>query len=117
MAPSLDDTLRNLERPTIVVVGGSRDLLESCKEISRSGVPAAVVSCDLGSVTTTVAARRPFAIVVPEALIAFDEGEFRALARDVRAQIISVPDENHARTVLASLLFTPLKRALLSWTL
>ena len=115
MALPSDDTLRNLMSPSIVVIGGSRSLLASCKEVSRSGVPARVFGCELSDANTIVAAKRPFAIVIPQSIVEFDEDEFHALARDVRARIVVVPDDRCQDDALAGYLFGPLKQALESW--
>ena len=74
----------------MLVVGGPPSLLESARRAARSVPPAEVVFCELRDAPTRVAETWPFAIIISEDLYAFDAAEFDALARDVKARLITV---------------------------
>jgi hypothetical protein len=84
------NTLETAPATTVLVVGGPPLLIECTEQAARSVPPAQVVSCELRDAPTRVAELWPFAIVMSEDLYAFDSAEFDALARDVRARLITV---------------------------
>ena len=84
------NTLETAPATTVLVVGGPHALVACTEQAARSVPPAQVVSCELRDAPTRVAELWPFAIVMSEDLYAFDSAEFDALARDVRARLITV---------------------------
>ena len=84
------NTLETNPQTTVLVVGGPPALLECTEGASRSVPGAEVVSCELRDAPTRVAELWPFAIVMSDDLYVFDSAEFDALARDVRARLITV---------------------------
>ena len=84
------NTLETAPATTVLVVGGPQVLIECTQQAALSVPPAEVVSCELRDAPTRVAELWPFAIVMSEDLYAFDSAEFDALARDVRARLITV---------------------------
>jgi hypothetical protein len=91
------NTLETNPATTVLVVGGPHLLVE-CARKAASAVPTAeVVACELRDAPTKVAELWPFAIVMSEDLYAFDSAEFDALARDVKARLITMTiDESTA---------------------
>jgi hypothetical protein len=84
------NTLETAPATTVLVVGGPQVLIELTQSAARSVPPAEVLSCELRDAPTRVAELWPFAIVMSEDLYSFDSAEFDALARDVRARLITV---------------------------
>ena len=74
----------------VLVVGGPTQLID-CTRRAATVVPLAnVTTCELRDAPTRVAELWPFAIVMSDDLYAFDSAEFDALARDVRARLITL---------------------------
>jgi hypothetical protein len=99
----MEPTKKNRLMPVVVLIAGSRELLQSCQKCAALATAARVESCSLDQAATKVATWRPFAIVVPESVFEFDPKEFKALARDVQATLVTVPDplpETRARAAL-----------------
>jgi hypothetical protein len=69
---------------------------------------------ELKDSATAVAESRPFAVLVPMDLYAFDSQEFEALARDVGARVIAY-DADAPLEVLTAVLFTNAQKALHAW--
>jgi hypothetical protein len=88
------NTLETNPQNTVLVVGGPQALIECALDASRSIPGAEVVHCELRDAPTRVAELWPFAIVMSEDLYGFDAAEFDALARDVRARLITVAVES-----------------------
>jgi hypothetical protein len=84
------NTLETNPATTVLLVGGTNELLEVTRRAARSVPPANVVFCELRDAPTRVAELWPFAIVMSDDLYAFDSSEFDALARDVKARLIIV---------------------------
>jgi hypothetical protein len=91
------NTLETNPATTVLVVGGP-PLMVDCARKASSAVPTAeVVTCELRDAPTRVAELWPFAIVMSDDLYAFDSAEFDALARDVKARLITLTiDEGNA---------------------
>jgi hypothetical protein len=85
------NTLEANPATTVLVVGGPHALIDCTQRAARTVPPAQVISCELRDAPTRVAELWPFAIVMSDDLYAFDSAEFDALARDVRARLITVP--------------------------
>jgi hypothetical protein len=84
------NTVETNPATTVLVVGGPPSLLDSTRRAARSVPMAEVVFCELRDAPTRVAEMWPFAIVMSEDLYAFDSAEFDALARDVKARLLTV---------------------------
>ncbi len=84
------NTLETNPASTVLVVGGPQTLIELARAASRVVPVAEIVSCELRDAPTKVAELWPFAIVMSEDLYTFDAAEFDALARDVKARLITV---------------------------
>jgi hypothetical protein len=98
------NTLETAPATTVLVVGGPHALIACTEQAARSVPPAQVVSCELRDAPTRVAELWPFAIVMSEDLYAFDSAEFDALARDVRARLITVTVDASSAIVEAATL-------------
>ncbi|MFI5308661.1 MAG: hypothetical protein ACHQ53_14980 [Polyangiales bacterium] len=84
------NTLETNPANTVLVVGGPHTLIDSTLVAARVVPVAEVVTCELRDAPTKVAELWPFAIVMSDDLYTFDSAEFDALARDVRARLITV---------------------------
>jgi hypothetical protein len=98
----------------LVVVAPSGELLSACRESARYVSGATVEVTDVKSMATDVAMWRPFAIVIEEELFAFDPNEFIALARDVAAEVVTVPG-NARKDELLAIIIPRLKAAFRRW--
>jgi hypothetical protein len=67
-------------------------LFETAKHAALTSSGANLLACDVSSVATVVAECRPYALVVPRVLYEFGGDEFNALARDVDAELVVVPE-------------------------
>lgn len=85
------NTLETNPATTVLVVGGPQALIESARRAARAVPAAEVVCCELREAPTRVAELWPFVIVMSDDLYTFDAAEFDALARDVRARLITIP--------------------------
>lgn len=94
MADSTQPTAEQRMPPTVVAVGLSVQVLDYTRYAAAAAGAKRVETCGVDAVSTTVARWRPFAIVVASSLYGFDAREFDALAQDVHAQIITVPEED-----------------------
>jgi len=101
-------TTRQITRdPVLMVIGDDAELEQVCQEIGR--VLGSMVTVTPLDETTTRAARwRPFALVLPNHVYAFDPGEFDDLGRDVGAVVVPVTPGSIAKPALLE----TLKRAL-----
>jgi len=98
----------------LVAVSPSDELLAACRESARYVGATNVEVTDVKSVATDVAKWRPYTIVIEEELFAFDPSEFIALARDVAAEVVTVP-ASARRNELVTILLPRLKAALKRW--
>jgi hypothetical protein len=86
-----------------VVVAGADGLLDTAKQAATAASAAKLVPLDLHHVATGCAEARPYAIVVSKDVYEFGGSEFDALARDLSAGLIVVP-ETIAMPLLVTLL-------------
>jgi hypothetical protein len=84
------NTLETNPATTVLVVGGPQGLVESTRRAASTVPTAEIATCELRDAPTRVAELWPFVIVMSEDLYAFDSAEFDALARDVKARLITV---------------------------
>lgn len=75
----------------VVVIGGPSKMVEAAKKAAAVAAGAIVVACSVNDAATTAAKNRPFALVVSQEVYEFDSSEFKALARDVKAELITIP--------------------------
>jgi hypothetical protein len=76
---------------TVLVIGGPEALIEAVRHVTLTATNARVSTAEIAAAATQVAKSRPFAIVISDEIYAFDSAEFDALARDVQAEIITIP--------------------------
>ena len=84
-----DSTQEVVQIAAVLVVGGSPALIKAVHEGAGELQGTEVVTCAVREAPTRAAELRPFAIVMSEDVYAFDSKEFDALARDVRAEIVT----------------------------
>lgn len=80
----------------VVVIGGPDTLVHAVRRVAATHIGAGVAVATVTDAATVVAENRPFAILVSAELHALDPPEFGALARDVRARLMSV--DTHERS-------------------
>jgi len=76
----------------VVVVSGSSALHERAASAAQAATGAQTVAATIASAATICAELRPYAIVVPREVYEFGGAEFEALARDVEAGLLAVPE-------------------------
>ena len=110
-----DSTLPSRLVPTLVLVMPESGLLDACLQATSALTPVPSVEVtDVKSAATVVARWRPFAVLVSEEIFDFDPEEFRALARDVGAELITIaPGDSYG--VVSSALLPRLTGALAMW--
>jgi len=110
-----DSTIPGRRIPVVVLITPGAALLAVCEKVVHylDEVPTVKVA-DLVTASTIIAEWRPFAVVIPEPVFAFDPEEFASLARSVGAHVLVVETEN-ASTALVGRLFPKLNAALASW--
>jgi hypothetical protein len=98
-----------------VLIAPGPELLAALERVVQ-GIDEAprVKTADLKDAATVVAEWRPFAVIIPADVLAFDPGEFQALARDVGAEVIAYDADASSHDVAAGLL-PGLQAALLRW--
>ena len=99
----------------IVVIAPAAEQLDSYRGLAQElHVAPTVVVSDVRGAATMVAEWRPFAIVLDEQWFAFDADGFKALSRDVGAELVAVKGDIRDRTERERVLGV-LKTALLHW--
>lgn len=88
---------------TVVLVGGGGRLAHSALDAAMASSGARLVTTELSRAATVCAEARPYAIVIPQEVYDFGGSEFDALARDVGAGLVVVP-QGVAPSVLAAML-------------
>lgn len=99
-----DSTLPGQPIATMVLVMPDPRLLDTCLQLASElpTVPRVEVT-DVKSTANVVAKWRPFALIVPEEICNFDPEEFRALARDVGAALITARSDASYEAMTATL--------------
>lgn len=85
-------TLRQMQIPVALVVGGNEDVIAVVSEAAL-GAQVLVAECSVADANTTAAQMRPLVLVFPEDIYGFDPEGFDALARDVRSKVLRVTPE------------------------
>jgi len=93
------DTRKEQTLPTVLVIGASSELVDRCKQ-SASAIKLFVETADMANAATMAARSLPMVLVMTRDLYDFDPNEFDALARDVRAKIVRVTDEEVSQVEL-----------------
>ncbi|HTJ85441.1 MAG TPA: hypothetical protein VL400_27170 [Polyangiaceae bacterium] len=88
---------------SVVFVGGEGPLSVTAQHSALMASGANLVFASVSTVATVAAETRPYAIIVPRVVYEFGGDEFDALARDVDAELVVVPDEIR-QPVLSTLL-------------
>jgi hypothetical protein len=113
--PPPDSTIPGRPSPTVILVMPESRLLDACLHAVSElpDVPRMEVT-DVQGTATAVARWRPFALIIPQDLYDFDPNEFKALAKDVGAEIIMVSADSEYGDIAA---FLPprLRSALEDW--
>jgi len=93
------------------VVGGTTRLVELCAEAAAMAAAARVKDCTVSAAATMATKWLPLAIVLTQATYDHDPEELEALARDIRARLVKLPDESVAPEVLQAMLLTAVAEA------
>lgn len=88
---------------SVLVVGASDGLASRTADAARAASGGFVTRAGIAQATSLATETRPFAIVLPQELYDFGGDDFDALARDVHAELVVVPD-NVQGPVLEALL-------------
>ncbi|NUP05714.1 MAG: hypothetical protein HOW73_06595 [Polyangiaceae bacterium] len=86
--PTLLTSLSN----TVVLIGGARRLEYVAGHAALGASGAALEQTDVSHAATVCTEKRPYAIIVPKDVYEFGGSEFDALARDVAAGLVIVPE-------------------------
>jgi hypothetical protein len=115
MARNPDSTVPSRAVPAVVIVSLGEAMLARWRELlfGLDEVPS-IQTTDLSRVATVVAQWRPFAILIERDVFEFDEDEFRELARDVNAELITV-DAEASKQEIAARSIPKLRAALGRW--
>lgn len=87
--PDETTTLRPARAPVVLVLGGPDELVAAARRVAQGESPMiAVEACGAVTAASAAAQLRPFALVLTQDIYAFDPDEFKALARDVHADLV-----------------------------
>ena len=114
MTRSPDSTLPASRVPTLVLIAPTPELFAACDAVAR-GLPdaPALKIADVAGAASIVAEWRPFAVIIPATVFAFDPDEFRALAGAVGAELLPVATEDSKEAIEARL--APRLGEVLAW--
>lgn len=88
-------TLRHFKIPTILVVGGSEELIGAISEVALS-MQVLVAECGAADVTDIATQMQPLLLAMSPEVYLADASNYDALARDIRALVMQVtPQEMH----------------------
>jgi len=105
MSRSSDSTLLSLPIPSVVLITPEPSLLTAIERgFVKLAEPPALKSSELPEAATLIAEWRPFAVIVPADVFALDAAEFRALARDVGAEVFTYDPKSGSHDVAERLL-------------
>jgi hypothetical protein len=110
-----DSTLPSHPIPSVVIVAPAPDVLDKLLDVLQrlDEVPSVQLS-GIEDVATAVAKWRPLALFVEKDVFEFDADEFRALARDVGAEVVTL-DGSTAKETIAEIVLPTLRAALVRW--
>lgn len=88
----------------VVLIGGTGRLEQLANQAAISASGARVIRAEVSDAATVCAELRPYAILVAKDVYEFGGSEFDALARDVDAGLLVVPEQIAAPVLSAALL-------------
>jgi hypothetical protein len=91
-----DFTKRHKRVATLVFVGNRAEHVEACRRCADQ-LKVVCQTCAIDGAATKVARWRPVGGLVDETVYEFDPRELKALARDVRAKLNTLPADHDAR--------------------
>jgi hypothetical protein len=103
-------TTRIEAAPMVLVIGCPPKLLKRVREVAIQG-QTLVVETDVASSPRLAAQTRPLAIVMLDDVYAFDPPFFMALAGDVRARLVLLPDEDVSQADLETVILGAITEA------
>jgi hypothetical protein len=110
-----DSTVPSHPIPSVVIVSPASDVLDKLLDVlQRLDEVPSVQLTGVEDVATAVAKWRPLALFIQKEVFDFDADEFRALGRDVGAEIVTL-DANAAKETIAETVLPKLQAALIRW--
>jgi len=110
-----DSTVPNHPIPSVVIVSPASDVLDKLLDVlQRLDEVPSVQLTGIEDVATAVAKWRPLALFVQKEVFDFDADEFRALGRDVGAEVVAV-DASSGKDDIAAAVLPALQAALVRW--
>ena len=88
--PPLGPTAPHRVVPCALLAGFDSNLTAVCRQSTAIAAGARLEVCDMGSLTNRAAELRPFALIIPQALLDFDPAELVLLARTVNAVLVPI---------------------------
>lgn len=86
------------------MIGGTGRLQQLANQAAASASGARVIRAEMADAATVCAELRPYAILVTKDVYEFGGSEFDALARDIDAGLVVVPEQIAAPVLSAALL-------------
>ena len=110
-----DSTVPSHPIPSVVIVSPAPEVLDKLLDVLQrlDEVPSVQLS-GIEDVATAVARWRPLALFVEKEVFDFDADEFRALARDVGTEVVTL-EASAGKETIAQLVLPTLQAALLRW--
>lgn len=93
MRESGSPTLKHMQIPVALLVGGTERLISAVSDAALSA-QVLVAECTVADAATMAAQMRPLVIVMPDEVYNFDRDGFEALARDVRSRLLTLADDD-----------------------
>jgi hypothetical protein len=110
-----DSTVPSHPIPSVVIVSPASDVLDKLLDVlQRLDEVPSVQLTGIEDVATAVAKWRPLALFVQREVFDFDADEFRALGRDVGAEVVTL-DASAGRETMAEAILPTLRAALVRW--
>lgn len=110
-----DSTVPSHPIPSIVIVSPASDVLDKLLGVlQRLDEVPSVQLTGIEDVATAVAKWRPLALFVQKEVFDFDADEFRALGRDVGAEVMTL-DATAPKEEMAAAVLPTLQAALVRW--
>jgi hypothetical protein len=110
-----DSTIPRYPIPSVVIVSPASNVLDSLLDVlQRLDEVPSIQLTGIEDVATAVARWRPLALFVEKDVVEFDADEFRALARDVHAELV-VLDASVEKETFAAMVLPRMQSALVRW--
>ena len=91
MRESESPTLKHMQIPVALLVGGTERLISAVSDAALSA-QVLVAECTVADAATMAAQMRPLVIVMTVEVYQFDPDSFDALAQDVRSRLLTLDD-------------------------